>query len=371
MVKNSELLAEKAVQSGVDGIAQPLTVFLAAHMPEATDVRVANIDTPPVDSGFSAENFFVDLTWTEGNTPRQARYVVRRQAKFTMFPGRSFSRERRIQEILSTKTGLPVPEILAYEDDPAVLDGRFYVMSCLHGATPPSASPHETGMLTVLSEQARRKLWFSGLARLGELHRLDAVGLGLDFVSDSAQSGSELTGLLDYWEQHYAQSCGGRPLQLMSEALAWLRSNRPEETEASLVWGDARIGNMLFDDNQDCVGIVDWELASLGDPLQDLAYWTYIDDHYIQIASHGALPGWPTMEDTIAAYQVASGKAVDERKLMYYRLVAGYWTVCTLSRLVAIKKQVGQFPAELEVTEATFSPVSFYRSEFESTVSIF
>ena len=371
VVDNYELMAEKALQSGGDGFAQPLKAFFASRMPEATDVRVSNVEPPPADSGFSAENFIVDLTWVEGTAPRQARYVVRRQAKLAMFPGRSFSRERRIQETLSTKTNLPVPGIIAFEDDPAVLDGRFYVMAYLHGATPPSASPHETGMLTDLSERARRKLWFSGLARLGELHRLDTVGLGLDFVSDSAQSGSELTGLLDYWEQHYAQSCGGRPLPLMSEAIAWLRSNRPDETEASLVWGDARIGNMLFDDNQNCVGIVDWELASLGDPLQDLAYWTYIDDHYIEIASHGALPGWPTREETIAAYEAASGKSVDERKLMYYRLVCGYWAVCTLSRLVAIKKQVGQFPAELEVTEATFSPVSFYRSEFESTASSF
>ena len=371
MVDNYELMAEKAVQSGVDGIAQPLTAFFASRMHEATDVRVSNVKPPPADTGFSAENFIVDLTWVKGNARRQARYVVRRQARMAMFPGKSFSRERRIQGILSTKTNLPVPGIFAFEDDPAVLDGRFYVMAYLRGATPPSASPHETGMLTELSEQARRRLWFSGLARLGELHSLDAVGLGLDFVSDSAQSGSELTSLLDYWEQHYAQSCDGRPLPLMSEAIAWLRSHRPDETEASLVWGDARIGNMLFDENQNCVGIVDWELASLGDPLQDLAYWTYIDDHYVQIASHGALPGWPTTEETIAAYQAASGKAVDKRKLMYYRLVCGYWTVCTLSRMVAIKKQVGQFPAELEVTEATFSPVSFYRSEFESTVSSF
>ena len=371
LVDNSELLAEKAVQSGVDGIAQPLTAFFASLMPEATNVQISNIDTPPADSGFSAENYFVDLTWTEGDGPRRARYVVRRQSKAAMFPGRSFSRERRIQEILSTKTDLPVPGILAYEDDPAVLDGRFYVMKYLQGATPPAAAPHDVGMLAELSEQARRKLWFSGLSQLGAIHRLDAVELGLDFVSDAAQSGSELTSLLDYWEQHYMQSSNGKPLQLMTDAMAWLRSNEPDEQQASLLWGDARIGNMLFDADQNCVGIVDWELASLGNPLQDLAYWTYSDDHFIHIANHGALAGWPTLDETIAAYQKASGSVVDKKTLNYYRLVAGYWIVCTLSQLVAIKKRVGQFPADLEVTEAAFSPVSFYRSEFESTTSTY
>ena len=62
---------------------------------------------------------------------------------------------------------------------------------------------------------------------------------------------------------------------------------------------------------------------------------------------------------------------MDKKTLNYYRLVAGYWIVCTLSQLVAIKKRVGQFPADLEVTEAAFSPVSFYRSEFESTTSTY
>ena len=399
MVDNRELLAEKAVQSGVAGIAQPLTAFFASRMPEAANVQIAGIDTPPADSGFSAENFFVDLTWVEGRRPRQARYVVRRQARRAMFPGRSFSQERRIQEILSTKTDVPVPRILAHEDDPAVLDGRFYVMEHLPGATPPVAAPHEAGMLAELSEQARRKLWFSGLTQLAEIHRLDAIDLGLDFVSSSAPSGSELTGFLDrgsrlshestpvpgdrplvgptqrlvsllnYWERHYSESCGGKPLELMSEAMAWLRSHQPEEREPSLVWGDARIGNMLFDDDQNCVGIVDWELASLGEPLQDLAYWTYSDDHFVHISSHGALAGWPTLDETVDAYQKAVGNAVEERKFQYYRLVAGYWIICTLSQLVAIKKQIGQFPADLEVTEAAFSPVSFYRAEFESTLA--
>ena len=399
MVDNRELLAEKAVQSGVAGIAQPLTAFFASRMPEAANVQIAGIDTPPADSGFSAENFFVDLTWVEGRRPRQARYVVRRQARRAMFPGRSFSQERRIQEVCPPKRTSQFLESWRMKMTRLFWTDGSMVMEHLPGATPPVAAPHEAGMLAELSEQARRKLWFSGLTQLAEIHRLDAIDLGLDFVSSSAPSGSELTGfldlgsrlshestpvpgdrplvgptqrlvsLLDYWERHYLESCGGKPLELMSEAMAWLRSHQPEEREPSLVWGDARIGNMLFDDDQNCVGIVDWELASLGEPLQDLAYWTYSDDHFVHISSHGALAGWPTLDETVDAYQKAVGNAVEERKFKYYRLVAGYWIVCTLSQLVAIKKQIGQFPADLEVTEAAFSPVSFYRAEFESTLA--
>lgn len=370
MVEHTDLMSEKHVQSGTEGLARPLAKYFAAQLPNAENLQIANIDMPPADSGFSAENFFVDLQWFEDSAPQAARYVVRRQAKKAMFARKSFSQERRIQDVLSCKTDLPVPKIIAYEDDESVLGGRFYVMECIPGKTPPAVSPHELGMLAEMSERARRKLWFSGLTAMGRLHRLDPFELGLDFVSDPAEDGSQLTSLLDYWEQHYLDSCvtscGGKPLPLMVEAMAWLRANAPEEKDVRLQWGDSRNGNMLFDDEQNCVGIVDWELASLGNPLQDLAYWTYSDDHFIHIAENGALPGWPTLDETIAAYEEASGLTVDRKLFQYYRLLAAYWIVCTLSQMIAIKKEVGQFPAEMEITEESFTPVSFYRAEFEA-----
>lgn len=367
MVDQAEFLGEKHVQSGVQGITEPLIDFFSAQMPHATNVAIDNIATPPADSGFSAENFFVDLSWSEGQAAQAARYVVRRQAKSEMFPDKSFSQERCIQDILSKKTDLPVPKIIAFEDNPTILDGRVYVMEYIKGATPPAISPHEKGMLIELSEEARRKLWFSGLDQMAKLHGLDPFDLGLDFVSNPAEDGSQLTSLLDYWEQHYLNSCYEKPLQLMVDAMAWLRANRPEENELSLLWGDSRNGNMLFDDDQNCVGIIDWELASLGDPHHDLAYWTYNDDHFIHVAANGALSGWPSLDETIDAYQSVSGKIVDRKLLQYYRLVAGYWINCTLSQLVFIKKQIGQMPAEMEVSEKAFTPLSFYRTEFEAT----
>ena len=63
-------------------------------------------------------------------------------------------------------------------------------------------------MLADLPEQARRKLWLSGLTQMGRLHRFDPFELGLDFVSNPAEDGTQLSSLLDYWEQHYQNSCG-------------------------------------------------------------------------------------------------------------------------------------------------------------------
>ena len=366
MAQQIDITSEKYVQSSSEGLVQPLSAFFAAKIPQATDVVITDIKLPPADSGFSSENFFVNLSWKENGTSQSARYAIKRQAEKAMFPGKSFSQDCRIQDVLSTRTELPVPKILAYEDDASVLGGRFYVMEYIPGNAPPTVSPHDSGMLADMSEQQRRKLWFSGIEQMGRLHRLDPFELGLDFVSNPAADGSQLTSTLDYWEQHYKNSCGGNPLSLMIEAMAWLRANAPVENQLSLLWGDSRHGNMLFDDDQNCIGIVDWELASLGDPLHDLAYWTYNHDHFVYASENGALTGWPTLDETIDAYQKASGIAVDGKVLQYYRIVVGYWIICTMSQAIAIKKEVGQLPAELEVTEEAFTPVSFFRREFDA-----
>ena len=370
MVELLDLMSEKHVQSGTQGLEESLVKYFASQMPDATDVQIVKFDLPPADSGFSSENFFVDLAWMRGGEQKNARYVVRRQAEKAMFAGKSFSQERRIQEVLSTKTDIPVPKIIAYEDNESILGGRFYVMQRLPGKSPSNVSPHQIGNLVDMPAEARRKLCFSSLEQMGKLHRLDPFELGLDFVSRPAADGLQLTSLLGYWEQHYLASCEGKPLPLMVEAMAWLRANKPEENKVGLIWGDSRYSNMLFDDEQNCVGIVDWELASLGDPLQDLAYWTYSEDHFIDIAENGALPGWPTLDEIIAVYEKASGTSVDRKRLKYYRLVAAYWIVCTLSQMIAIKKEVGQFPVDMAVTEEAFTPVSFFRTEFEATKSV-
>lgn len=146
-----------------------------------------------------------------------------------MFPGKDFSQERRIQEVLSTKSDSPVPKIVGYSDSSELLGAPFYVMECLQGSTPPAASPHEEGMLVELSEDARRTLCFSGLTELGRLHRLDPAEIGLDFVSKPAPDGSQLFSTLDYWENHCLTGSSPDSLPLMIEVMNWLRNNHPDE----------------------------------------------------------------------------------------------------------------------------------------------
>ncbi len=130
-----------------------------------------------------------------------------------------------------------------------------------------------------------------------------------------------------------------------------------------MCWGDARLGNAAFDAEGRCAGFFDWELFSIGDPVRDLAYWLYTDDHFIY-ASGKKLEGWPSHDDSIAAYEAGAGYRVDRNALDFYRVYQGYHIVSTLTRLIQIKKQAGQMPADLEVGEH-FTPVSYLQQEWD------
>ena len=356
-ISHSDLLATKAVGTGSEALPhEALERWFGAKFGE--DMGLASIAPPSAETGFSSEIYVVGL----GGEGRR-RYVLKRHPPGErMFQGRDFAVERRLQEILATRTALPVPAIVGWEDDRSILGERFYVMTLIEGRTPPTnPSPHAGGMLTELTPDTRRRLWFSGLARLAELHRHDPAALGAGFLARRQGDSSEFAANLEWWERLYESTSHDRPLPVMTETVAWLRKNAPREDRVRVLWGDARIGNMLFDDAGECVAMIDWELASLGDPLQDLAYWTYSDDHFAAIAG-GALPGWPTLEETLERYEQAAGIPVDRRHFAFYRVYAGYWIVCTLARLVKLKKACGQLPSTTRVDER-FSPVRFLEAE--------
>jgi aminoglycoside phosphotransferase (APT) family kinase protein len=208
----------------------------------------------------------------------------------------------------------------------------------------------------------RRTLWLNGLRELGKLHDRTRDKAELERFSKARAGRSDFAASVDYWEAHYLASSETNPLQLMVDIAAWMRAHEPIEARRAVCWGDSRIGNALFDDEGQCVGFVDWELFSIGDPIRDLAYWLYTDEHFVY-AGGRALEAWPTSAESIAAYEEGARFSVNAGDLAFYRIYQGYHIVCTLSRLIQIKKSAGQLPAQLQV-DAQFTPVAFLKKEW-------
>lgn len=175
-------------------------------------------------------------------------------------------RESRIQQLLGT-AGIPVPQILAVCDDESLLGVPFYVMSYLEGTVITDRIPD------ALSAPAEREATSRAMVEtLVTLHSLDVTSgelAGLGRPDGYLRRQVERFGSL--WE-HYSE----RTLPEVDLLSGWLAENLPASQRASLVHGDYRAGNLMFaaDAPARVTAILDWEMATLGDPLADLGYFT-------------------------------------------------------------------------------------------------
>jgi aminoglycoside phosphotransferase (APT) family kinase protein len=322
-----------------------LEAWIAARMPAARDVSVGEL-TGPGTTGFSSDTLLFDATWREGGAERRGAWVARlKPTGVGVFPEYDIARQFEIQRALGA-TEVPVARMLWLEQDASVLGTPFYVMEQVAGRAPSDNPPyHIAGWVTEIAPAEREALWWSGLDVLARIHRLDWRGLGLGFLDPG---GDPLDAQLAYWDR-YRAFARGRPHPLLERATAWLRANRPPAPEPTvLCWGDARIGNMLFHDGR-CLAVLDWEMACVGSPEMDLAWFLFLDRHHCQGMGVPRLPGFPSREETVARYEKRTGHAV--RHLHWYEVLAAFRFSAIMARIAQQMTHYGVLPpdAELEV----------------------
>jgi len=109
-----------------------------------------------------------------------------------------------------------------------------------------------------------------------------------------------------------------------------IRANKPARRRTGLVWGDARIGNIIYDGTRPAA-VVDWEMATLGDPEEDLGWFLFLDRHHSEGLEQPRLEGFPSYEETVAAYEERTGEAVQDP--LFHQAWAGLRFGCVMIRL--------------------------------------
>jgi len=212
------------------------------------------------------------------------------------------------------KSDVPVPEVLWLEDDPTHLGSPFFIGVEMRGlqtapariVTEPYASHHE--------ELAQQK-W----SILGKIASFDPRTLGLVGIMEWVEPDACWKRELDYWEG-VLDSDELIPQPIIRAAIRWMRRNPPPPArKISVVHGDYRTGNFLFDEQGQIHGILDWEMAHVGDPLEDLAWslgrmWCTAQDN-----RRGALV---VREKAIAIWERASGLKAEPAALHWWELFA-------------------------------------------------
>lgn len=227
-------------------------------------------------------------------------------------------REARVQQFLAGH-GIPVPQILAVCTDETVLGVPFYVMEFLDGYVITDDIPDALN-----SPEGRRDTGHALVDLLVQLHRVPVD-------SPAAQALGRPVGYLGRQVERFGALWQGnttRDLPVVARLGSWLAATLPESQAAAVVHGDYRMGNLMFapDGTARVRALLDWEMATLGDPLADLGYLvaTYAEpgrpSSVMELTSVTRQPGYPSRAELVDRY--AAGSGLDVAALPWYETLA-------------------------------------------------
>ncbi|MDX1612675.1 MAG: phosphotransferase family protein [Candidatus Promineifilaceae bacterium] len=232
-----------------------------------------------------------------------------------------------------------VPRPLHYCADESILGAPFYLMERLQGVILRPQMPGEMAPAPSLMGQIAA----STISNLAVLHAVDYEAAGLDQLGrPRGYVDRQIAG----WTRryHHAQT---HDLAAMERTATWLAEHLPPEQDAALIHNDYKYDNLILDpaDWSRIIGVLDWEMATIGDPFMDLGtclgYWTQPDDppeiQALQL-SPTTLPGNPTRTEVVQAYVAASGRDVSD-VLFYY--VYGLFKVAVIVQQIYARYRQG------------------------------
>jgi aminoglycoside phosphotransferase (APT) family kinase protein len=213
------------------------------------------------ETGWSNETLLI--------TTDAGRFVVRLPALVPAYPDYDLAAQSDVLRLLHDNN-IPVARPLAMETDLRWLGSPFLTMEWVDGrslAEVPALDP----VLLAATPTQRRDIHEQYVDALAAVHRVDVVRSGLGLRRG-------LPDELAYWATYLDWSTSGAPPKRLIDALTWCARSMPGESAANvLLWGDPRLGNAMYDDGR-LVALLDWELASVGPPEMDLAWYVALGE---------------------------------------------------------------------------------------------
>lgn len=329
----------------LERVAELLGRWLEGRHPACAPVRVTGLRRS--EGGYSNVTVLGSLDWRQDGRPQSLDIVLRVQPpSSSVYPDCDVTRQYRVMQALAGSE-VPVPVLLGLETDAALLGAPFYVMQRIEGRVP-NENPlyHLQGWFHDLSHEELRRHWFSGIDTIAAVARVDWQARGLEFLRPPAGR-TPLAQQLDYYREavRWAESLG-RPYPHLHGAGDWLVANQPADEPMALSWGDAKLGNCVYVDGR-VVGALDWEQATLANPVDDLAWWLMLDESLCTGYGLPRLAGLPTREETVAHWERASGCSA--RDLPYYDVFAAWRMAYVMARIGTVFMERGWVPRESEM----------------------
>jgi aminoglycoside phosphotransferase (APT) family kinase protein len=233
---------------------------------------------------------------------------------------------RREARVLGALAGsnVPHPGLIAACPDEALLGAAFYLMEPVNGFGVGEGLPESHQSL-----EARRRMGFSMVEGIAELAALDYRSVGLEGFG---RPDGYLERQVSRWQhqlESYSELEGypGPDIPGVGQVAIWLESNRPEDSPAGILHGDYHIGNVMFrHDAPVLAAIVDWELATIGDPLLDLgaliAGWPDDEGRTPLGSATSVMAGMPSVSEILDHYAARSHRSLES--IDWYVVLACY-----------------------------------------------
>jgi aminoglycoside phosphotransferase (APT) family kinase protein len=293
---------------------QHLAAFIASRL-EVESVTIANLRRLP--GGASRETWSLDVRCEREGERISMPLVLRRD-----LPARPAQTSRRDEFLLLQAAyagGVPVPKVHWLGDDTETLGAPFFLMDRVEG---------ETIARRLLREDEyahARQVMTAQLGRiLARIHGIDRGGHGLDFLAEPPLEATPAEGELDRYEQIF-RFIAPEPHPAFELAIRWLRHHMPHGGERVVVHGDYRIGNVIFGP-EGVRAILDWELAHVGDPMEDLGWmcvrsWRFGSDDK-------PVGGIGMREEFFGAYEEGGGGTVDPERVRFWEVLGNLkWAI--------------------------------------------
>ena len=340
------------MSSDKHGIQHKLTEWLRQQRPQADNLLVSDFSAP--DAGASNETLLFDISWEQDGKQHSQALVARLQPTAAgVFPEYELDKQYRAMESLAG-TGIAVPALAGFEADAGVLGTPFYLMERIEGKVIQENPPYYMdGWFTRLEPQERRELWFNAITAGAQVNKQDWQALGFAWLDQPELGDTPLKQQLAYYQRFLGWvESRGRPYPKLRACYDWLVREQPSEEAVALCWGDCKAANLMVKGTE-VVGVLDWEMVRLGNPVDDLAWWFTLDNSMSEGLERlvgmevPKLEGIPSRDEMIRHWEAQSGFSAEH--IDYYEMLGAFKFGIIMASIGLKYTHDGLVPEEMEM----------------------
>jgi aminoglycoside phosphotransferase (APT) family kinase protein len=325
-------------ERSVTSLAAALESWLASRIARTVWPTVSGVRVPDT-GGLSSRSVLFEASWAGAGAGRQGAYVARmapEASALPVFPSYDLPAQFEVISAVAARSGIPLPALRWNEPDGGPLGTPFFVMDQVDGRIPLDNPPYVfTGWLLDATDAQRAALQQASIGVLAQVHAIPDPAAA--FGSMRPPGGKD--SLRWHFEQQqdyyrWALSGDGLRVPIIERSLAWLDEHWPPGRGPEvLCWGDARIGNIIYQGFEPAA-VLDWEMASLGPRELDVGWFVFLHRFFQDIADFFGVPGLPRFlrrSDVERCYRELTGCAL--RDMDFYLVYAAVRHAIVMARI--------------------------------------